>query len=153
MPPLRSAKLLIPTQPSAPRGRPFASGNPGRKLGSKNRTTAVAAALLDGEAEDLVRKAIELAKAGEPRLLIFFLNRMLPRDRLIKLDLQAMNFADDPVAALNAVVGAVGEGKITPSEAADLARLIETYIRAIDMVEVIKRLDALESQISGRGAK
>jgi hypothetical protein len=39
------------------RGRPFAKGNSGRKAGSKNRATVAAAALLDGEAEELVRKA------------------------------------------------------------------------------------------------
>ena len=39
------------SQVPAPRGRPFANGNPGRKPGSKNRTTLVAAALLEGEAE------------------------------------------------------------------------------------------------------
>ena len=48
----------------ATRGRPFADGNPGRRPGSKNRTTLVAAALLEGEAEELLRKAVELAKGG-----------------------------------------------------------------------------------------
>jgi hypothetical protein len=52
--------ISVPTT----RGRPFANGNPGRKRGSKNRTTIVATALVDGEAEELVRKAVELAKAG-----------------------------------------------------------------------------------------
>jgi hypothetical protein len=35
------------TQVPATRGRPFQNGNPGRKPGSKNRTTLVAAALLE----------------------------------------------------------------------------------------------------------
>ena len=71
----------------APRGRPFANGNPGRKRGSKNRTTVVASALLDGEAEELVRKAVERAKAGDGPMLKFLLSRILPRERLVKLDL------------------------------------------------------------------
>ena len=53
------------------------------KPGSKNRTTLVAAALLEGEAEELVRKAIELAKAGDVAMLKFLLERILPRERLI----------------------------------------------------------------------
>jgi hypothetical protein len=134
---------------SAPRGRPFANGNSGRRPGSKNRTTVVAAALLDGEAEELVRKAVELAKAGDRPILKFLLGRILPGERTIKLDLPRMNFADDAVAALGFVVGAVAEGKISPSEGSAIAALFDAYTRAIDMADVVKRLDALESKING----
>ena len=91
-----------------PRGRPFANGNPGRKPGSRNRTTLLAAALLDGEAEELVRKALELAKAGDVHMLKFLLGRILPRERLIKLDLPRMESADDAVEAIGKVIS---EGK------------------------------------------
>jgi hypothetical protein len=57
------------------RGRPFEKGNGGRKSGSKNRTTLVAQALLRGEEVELVRKAIELAKAGDIQMLKFLLDR------------------------------------------------------------------------------
>ena len=77
---------LTETSSKHARGRPFAVGNPGRKVGSKNRTT-VAAALLAGEAQPLVRKAVEIALAGNVPMLRFLLDRLLPRDRLIKLDL------------------------------------------------------------------
>jgi hypothetical protein len=46
--------------------KPGQSGNPaGKPRGSRNRTTLAVEALLDGEAETLTRKAIELAKAGD----------------------------------------------------------------------------------------
>lgn len=52
------------TEPRKPlagtRGKPFEPGNPGRVPGSRNRATLAAAALLDGEAEALTRKAIEM---------------------------------------------------------------------------------------------
>jgi hypothetical protein len=54
--------------------RHFQNGNPGRKPGSKNRTTLVAAALLEREAGELVRKAVELAKAGDVVMLKFLLS-------------------------------------------------------------------------------
>ncbi len=63
---------------STPRGRPFVNGNSGRKEGSKNRGTLVAAALLDGEAEALFRKAVELALSGDVVMLKFLLGRILP---------------------------------------------------------------------------
>ena len=137
------------TPAPAPRGRPFANGNSGRKPGSRNRTTAVAAALVDGDAEALVRKAVELALAGDAGILKFLLGRILPRERLIKLDLPRMEFADDAVAAHGFIFGAVAEGSISPSEGAALATMIDAYTRAIDMADVVKRLDALEAKING----
>ena len=59
------------------RGRPFEKGNGGRRPGSKNRTTVVAEALLEGEEVFLVSKAIELAKAGDTQMLKFLLDRIL----------------------------------------------------------------------------
>jgi hypothetical protein len=131
------------SQVPAPRGRPFANGNPGRKPGSKNRTTLVAAALLEGEAEELVGKAIELAKAGDVAMLKFLLERILPRERLIKLDLPRMEFADDAVEALGKVMSDVAEGRMTPSEGAAVAPLINSCARAIDMADLVKRMDSL----------
>ena len=46
---------------------------------------------------------------------------------------------------------AVAEGTITPGEGAALATIVKSYTDAIDMADVVKRLDALENQI--RGAK
>ena len=56
-----------PIFPEGTRGRPFTKGNPGRKAGSKNRTTLVGQALLEEEKEELLRKAIEMAEAGDVR--------------------------------------------------------------------------------------
>jgi hypothetical protein len=138
-----------PTKVPATRGRPFANDNPGRKRGSKNRATVVAAALLEGEAEQLVRKAVELALAGDVGMIRFLLGRILPRDRAVKLDLPQMVFADDSVETLGYVVGAVAEGAISPSEGAALATVVKSYTAAIDMADVVKRLDALEVKLNG----
>jgi hypothetical protein len=47
------------------RGRPFKPGNPGRPPGSKNKTTQMVEQLAEGQAEQLVQKALELAQAGD----------------------------------------------------------------------------------------
>jgi hypothetical protein len=145
------ARQPCPQGDSTHRGRPFAEGNPGRKPGSKNRTTLVAAALLDGEAEELVRTAVERAKAGDGPILKFLLSRIFPRERLIEFDLPPMNFADDAVASLGRILAAVAQGRISPSEGASLSALIDTYTRAIEMADVVKRLDMLEAKINGSG--
>ena len=140
---------MTPSNEATPvtRGRPFAKGNRGRKPGSKNRTTLIAAALLDGEVQDLLRKAIELANAGDVPMLKFLLGRALPRDRIITIDLPLMNFADDAVEALGAITRALSEGRITPSEAASFATVINSYSRAIETADIVKRLDAVEARI------
>ena len=62
------------------RGRPFEkgrSGNPaGRRIGSCNKTTAAAAALLAGESEALTRKAVEFALVGDPTAMRLCIERV-----------------------------------------------------------------------------
>ena len=100
-----------PQSNSPVRGRPFEKGNGGRRPGSRNRTTLVAEALLKGEEVELVRKAIELAKAGDGPMLKFLLDRILPKERSVRVELPAMERADDAVDALGAIINAVGNGR------------------------------------------
>jgi hypothetical protein len=137
------------TTTPAVRGRPFTKGNGGRRPGSKNQSTLILAALSDGDKEELVRKAVELAKAGDVPMLKFLLSRVLSRERTIRIDLPKMEFADDAVEALGAIVRAVSEGSITPGEGADLANLVNSHVRAIDIADLVKRNDALEAKIMG----
>jgi hypothetical protein len=64
-------------------GRPFEkgrSGNPaGRPRGSRNRSTLAAQLMLQGEAEALTRKAVELALGGRPRGVGVFRSYVKPR--------------------------------------------------------------------------
>src|SRR5262245_42976542 len=89
-------------------GRPFAKGNPGRKPGSKNKTTLVAEALLKGEEEALLRKAIEMAKGGDGPMLKFLLDRILPKERSVRVELPQLDHGSDTVDALRAIIDAVG---------------------------------------------
>jgi hypothetical protein len=144
------SSLLIRQQSSRrSRGRQFAKGNSGRPRGSRNRSTLVLGALMQGEEQELLRKGIELAKDGDVTMLKFLLSRILPRDRLLKINLPPMEFADDAVEAIGSIKRAVAEGTISPNEGAALASLVDSYVRAIDMADVVKRLDALEAKING----
>jgi hypothetical protein len=144
---MQSLRSPDPIPPSAPRGRPFAPGNPGRKPGSKNRATDVAAALLDGEAEVLMRKAIEIAKAGDRDMLKFLLGRILPRERLVKLDVPRLEFADDAVTAVGHIADALAAGEIAPNEAAAVATVIDVQRRVIDQAEIERRFAAFEAKL------
>ena len=87
--------------------------------------------------------------AGDVPMLKFLLSRILPRERTIRIDLPRLEFADDAVEALGSILRAVSEGSISPGEGADLTNLVNSYARAIDMADVVKRLDALEGRING----
>jgi hypothetical protein len=130
-----------------PRGRPFEKGNGGRRPGSKNRTTVVAEALLKGEEFELMRKAIELAKAGDTQMLKFLLDRVLPKERSVRVDLPVMDRSSDALDALGAVIDAVGAGQIAPSEAAALASLVADYARIIHVAELEERLESVEKDV------
>jgi len=63
------------------------SGNPGgRPKGALNEATLATQALLDGEAEVLTRKVVELAKEGNQVALRLCLERLLPprKDKLVQ---------------------------------------------------------------------
>jgi len=139
----------ITTGTPAVRGRPFVKGNGGRRHGSKNKNSLILEALSDSEKEQLVRKGLEIAKGGDVTMLKFFLSRILPRERAITIDLPKMETADDAVEALAAIMAAVCAGRITPSEADNLTALVNSYARAIDMADLVKRMEALEARVSG----
>ncbi len=130
------------------RGRPFAKGNPGRPKGARHRATVAAEALLDGEAEALTRQAIELALAGDTIALRLCLDRIVPprRERPVEFSLPAMKSPADAVAAMAAIASAVADGEITLGEAAEMAKLVEGFIRALEINEFEQRLRFLEAR-------
>lgn len=131
------------------RGRPFAKGNSGRPRGSKNRITVVATSLLDGEVEALMRKAVEGALGGDGALLKFLLARLLPRERTIQVDLPSIKTADEAVKALSQILDAVTQGHITPGEGAALTTIVNSYAHAIDIAQLVNRVDQIETQLKG----
>ena len=136
-----------------PRGRPFAKGNGGRKLGSRNRASLLADALLEGEEEELVRKGIELAKAGDPQMLKFFLDRILSKERPVKIDLPPIKSRRDLTAGYAAIMQAVGAGEITPSEGSAVAALLANIAKFIDDVEVVAQFRKMEEQLKSLQVK
>jgi hypothetical protein len=140
------------------RGRPFKkgqSGNPdGRPAGSRNATTIAMQQLFDGEAETIVRKAIEKAKEGDSIALRLCLERIVaPRkDRPIAFPLPLIESAADALRATGALVGAVASGDVTPSEAAELAKLIDGYVKSLEVTELSGRVANLERIIASEPA-
>ena len=130
------------------------SGNPnGRPVGARNKATEVAELLLDGETEALTRMAIELALDGNPTALKLCLERIIPprRERPVKLGMPPVRGAADLGGTMAAITNAAGQGAITPGEAAELARVVEIFVRAVEASDFEKRLRQLEER-HGAGA-
>jgi hypothetical protein len=129
--------------------QPGQSGNPaGRPPGARNKATLALEAMLDGEAEDIVRKAIDLAKSGNGQALSLCLTRLCPRpkDRPVPFPIPRMETTRDAVAASAAIVNAVADGALTPHEAAELARLVENFAKTLQIHDHEARLRRLETE-------
>ena len=137
------------------RGKPFGEGNPGnpagRPKGARNRTTLAIEAILEGEAEALTRKAVEMALDGDGPAMRLCLDRLCPprRDRHVTFALPPIESAADAVKAGAALVAAVAEGELTLAEAAELAKLVDTVVRSIDITDVQQRLARIEAADTG----
>ena len=114
------------------RGRPFTAGNPGRPRGALNRATLAAQALLDGKAETITSKLIELAEAGDIYAIKLCMDRLIPprKELPVEFTLPPLQTPADLTAAMAAIIRAVAEGKILASQAVELAKLLQLYGQA-----------------------
>lgn len=131
------------------RGRfaPGTSGNPaGKPKGARNRATLAALQLLDGDAEGIVAKAVELAKKGEPVALRLCIERLIPvmRGAVVELALPEVRRASDVLDACAAVIAAAAEGRISLREAQEFLGLLDTQRRAIETHDLAVRVELLE---------
>ena len=130
------------------RGKPFEPGNPGRVPGSRNRVTMAVEALLDGEADGLTRKAIELALGGDTVALRLCLERLVParKDKPITFDMPPVRSAADTEQASAAVLVATASGEITPEEAGRVMTLLTAHKAIMEAGELERRITALEEK-------
>ena len=123
------------------------SGNPaGRPRGSRNRATLLMESLLADDAEAIGRKAIAMAKQGDMAAIRLCMDRLAPvrKGEPVAFELPPLDKPADSVAAAAEIVAAVAAGELTPSEAADLAKVIDVYVRAVATKAFDERLTKLE---------
>jgi len=123
------------------------SGNPaGKPKGARHRATLAAEVLLDGEAEALSRKAVEMALAGDTVALRLCLERICPprKERPIAFSLPPLASAADAPPALAAITAALAAGELTPGEANDLASLVDRFVGAVAVSDLEARLARIE---------
>lgn len=148
----QAQKKAAPPPPERVKGGRFArgvSGNPnGRPLGSRNKTTEIAAQLVAGDVVAVMKKCLGMAKAGDRVALRLVVERLLPRaslERRVEADLPRVRKATDIAAAMGEIVARVADGSMSLEEARQFGALLEVQRKAIETSELQVRIEALEA--------
>ena len=126
----------------------FAAGNPGKPKGARWRMSRAAEELMQGEADKLSRKCIDMALAGDSTALRLCMERIAPapKERPIAIDLPEINGAEDHPSVIASIFAAVATGNLTTAEAQALSAVLEQHRRAVETATIISRIEALEGQ-------
>lgn len=134
----------------------FVPGNAGKRKGTRHKTTLAVELLLDGEAEALTRKAIDLALAGDSTALRLCLERIAPprKGRLVSVPgLPSIKGISDVPKALSALLKAIAAAELTTDEADGIASVLGRYVSAVETVAIEERLAALEERLNSNETK
>jgi hypothetical protein len=135
------------------RGKPFPkgkSGNPrGKPKGARHKTTLLAEKLMQDDAENIVNAVLTAARAGDMTAARIVLDRIAParRDNPVAFALPKIKRPADAVAASAAILSAVADGRLTPGEALEVSKLIEGFVKALEVAELEQRLNELEERM------
>ena len=116
--------------------------------GPRNRQNAAAGVSPVGQG---LNKIIpQGALAGDVTALRLCWDRIVParKDRPVTFALPNLERASDAVMASAAIVEAVAHGDLTPSEAAELSKVIDGFARALEAADFEERLSRLEQRVS-----
>lgn len=135
-------------------GRPFERGQSGnlngRPKGTRNKTVILLENMIDGEAEEICRTVINLAKSGDLQAAKILLDRILPakKDRPVSISLPKVTDTKSAKEALSTIFEAMSEGEITPLEGEAFIKVIEMHNRTIEMLDFEERLKSIEEKLN-----
>jgi F0F1-type ATP synthase gamma subunit len=114
---------------------------------SAQSATVLAQELLAARVERIAAKLIELAEGGDMRAIRVCMDRLMPaiKHQPIAVELPPIETAADSVEASASIVAAVATGELTATEAAELAKVIDTYVGALASRGFEERLTKLEN--------
>jgi hypothetical protein len=140
---------------SMKRGRPFQPGNTvgrGRPRGSRNQARQSAQAVIEGQAAAIAEKAVLRALAGKGdsqmlRTLLLLLRES--KQSPVKLGPLPTRTPEDLDQTTQRLLELTCEGRLSPTDATQMLRLIEARQRVIETRELADRVAALEQCIPG----
>lgn len=117
-----------------PRGKPFGTDGHegGRPLGSRNKSTLLGEALLDGEMDNVIRRTIDHAMAGHPTAMRLVVERLVPRrSRRAPFELPPIDTVADALAAMKRIPALVAAGELDPREGATIVAMLDQTYRTL----------------------
>jgi hypothetical protein len=136
-------------QKQSGRFRPGVSGNPsGKPKGTRHKVTQLAEKLMQDDAENIVSAVLMAARNGDMTAARLVLDRIIParRDNPVSFALPEIASAAEAASTLGAILNAVANGELTPSEADQISKLVDIYVRALEANDFEVRLKAIEKK-------
>lgn len=129
------------------RWQPGESGNPkGRPEGSGALQRI--RKLLEPHREDLVKKVVEMAKAGDMGAMRIVMERLGPPPRAESepVHIPELAQAETLTDGAKAVIAAIGNGDVSPTAGLELLSAIGALVKVIEADDVERRLQELEGK-------
>ncbi|WP_353641398.1 hypothetical protein [Mesorhizobium sp. WSM2239] len=132
-----AVELRTSTVVQLPNGR-WASGNPGRKPGSKNKISNEVLQSIRDMRGDAIQKLWELIMAGDFKAITYVLDKILPRDRTVQMD----------DASPSTVAEMLISGEASPDEVRSIATALARLNEIGELADIRNKLDQLEKLLS-----
>jgi hypothetical protein len=110
----------------------------------REATPRTADALLKEAEYRLTRRGLELAE-DNVQVLLFFLERMHPKERAIKINLPEVSYDYEALEAFRELLKAITSGQILVGDAKVIATILGSYARALKENDLDSRIKALEA--------
>ena len=110
--------------------------------------------MAEDAATEIMETVVRQAKAGDPSALNIVCARLWPTRRgrpLPEFEMPPLTDATSVGEALAAIVAATASGLISPAEATELSGVVKLYADALELGDLDRRLQALESRLAWRG--
>jgi hypothetical protein len=133
--------------PKAPRGKPFAKGNPGKPKGVRNKATELAEKLLSKDIKKVIEVVRLAAKEGDMVAAKLILDRIAPppkHTKIVQFEMQPISCIGDISGALSAFWVAYSSGQISVDEMHLLVQILEKHASILHAEDHERRLVALE---------
>lgn len=117
----------------------------GRKPGSRHKVTIMAQALIDGAADRVINKLIEMAESGDTAAAKAIVDRICPPRKVapVQIDLPTIDSAESAKQAITIIIESQAAGEITSDEADGLLRSVRAWVDANAVSELEAKVNAL----------